>query len=142
MENNKLKEYFLITILLFALLPLSGQPQTQHDLRFDSLAKSWDEGLPLGNGMLGGLIWQKGPHLRISLDRADLWDLRPMKGMDRAEFTYQWIEGQVNKQEYDIVKEYFDKPYETEPAPSKIPGGALEFNIESFGPVDYARLSL
>ena len=126
-------------ILCLALLPafqLYSQPQPYHDLHFDSLANTWDEGIPLGNGMVGGLVWKKGTHLRISIDRADLWDLRPMKGLDRPEFTYEWIENQVKKKEYDIVQKYFDTPYETEAAPSKIPGDALEFEIQNWGAVE------
>jgi len=30
-----------------------------HDLYFEKLAARWDEAIPLGNGMLGALIWQK-----------------------------------------------------------------------------------
>ena len=48
-----------------------------HDLHFETLSRTWENGVPLGNGILGQLIWQKGSRLRFSLDRADLWDLRP-----------------------------------------------------------------
>lgn len=139
------KKYHIINPLWFVLLitqQLFSQPQPHHDLHFNSLASTWDEGIPLGNGMVGGLIWQKGNNLRISLDRADLWDLRPMKGLDRPEFTYEWIAGQVKKKDYAIVQKYFDAPYEIEPAPSKIPGGALEFDIQNWGAIEYAHLSL
>src|ERR1700721_513040 len=71
-----------------------------HDLHFDTLATRWDEAIPLGNGMLGTLVWQKGDKLRFSLDRADLWDLRPMKGLHRKEFSYQWVIEQVMKKDY------------------------------------------
>ena len=37
---------------------------------------SWDDAVPLGNGMLGGLFWGEGTTLRLSLDRGDLWDER------------------------------------------------------------------
>lgn len=131
----------LIAGLLY-LQSLSGQPLPRHDLNFQSLSESWDEGLPLGNGMIGCLVWEKDGKLRLSLDRADLWDLRPMKGLDRKEFRYSWIIEQVRKQEYGIVQEYFDSPYEKEPAPTKIPGGALEFGTMDWGPVEYAKLSL
>ena len=50
---------------------------SEHDLVFDSLAKSWDEGIPLGNGIIGALIWQKGDNLRMSLDNVTLWDYAP-----------------------------------------------------------------
>ncbi|MGA0556276.1 glycosyl hydrolase family 95 catalytic domain-containing protein [Larkinella sp. VNQ87] len=113
---------------------------TPYDLRFPQLPNRWDEALPLGNGMLGVLIWQKDQRMRFSLDRADLWDLRPMKGLDRPEFSYRWVEGQVLKKDYKIVQEYFDKPYDQEPGPTKIPGAALEFNSQRWGPVKAARL--
>ena len=100
-----------------------------HDLSFNQLASSWDEAIPLGNATLGALVWKKGEHLRFSLDRADIWDLRPMKGLDRKEFRYEWVQEHVRKNDYGIVQQYFDAPYDKEPAPSKIPAGALEFNL-------------
>ena len=63
-------------------------PAPRHDHVFPSLPPSWDEGLPLGNGMLGELVWRNGRFLRLSLDRADLWDLRPMKNLDAPQWTY------------------------------------------------------
>lgn len=113
-----------------------------HDLQFDALAKRWDEAIPLGNGMLGALVWQKGDYLRFSLDRADLWDLRPMKGLHRKEFSYDWVMGQIRKKDYAPVQQYFDEPYDSEPAPSKIPGGALEFDTKGWGNAKSVRLYL
>ncbi len=118
-----------------------AQP-ARHDLHFDTLANRWDEAIPLGNGMLGALVWQKGHHLRFSLDRADLWDMRPMKGLHRAEFNYSWVVNQVNKKNYAPVQKYFDEPYDNEPAPSKIPGGALEFDTKGWGRVTAVNLHL
>lgn len=112
------------------------------DLHFDTLAKSWDEAIPLGNGTLGALIWEKGENLRFSLDRADLWDLRPMKGLHRKEFSYQWVQQQVAKKEYKPVQEYFDAPYDNQPAPTKIPGGAWEFAIKDWGDIQSVHLHL
>lgn len=42
------------------------------DLQFGQLAKSWDEGIPLGNATVGALVWQRDSALRFSLDRTDL----------------------------------------------------------------------
>ena len=132
-------------LFLFAFASLQcivlAQP-TQHDLHFSSLAKQWDEAIPLGNGMLGALIWQKEDHLRFSLDRADLWDMRPMKDLHRKEFSYEWVTEQVRKNEYAIVQKYFDEPYDNEPGPSKIPGGALEFDTKNWGNVQSVHLFL
>lgn len=137
------KSFLLSASLLFgACYNALAQPAAEHDLSFTSLAATWDEGIPLGNGLVGALVWKKGDNLRMSLDRADLWDLRPMEGLHRPEFSYAWITGQVRKKDYAVVQEYFDSPYEKQPAPTKIPGGALEFDIQGWGEIEYARLSL
>ena len=135
------KMFSCIGVLLLPVL-LLAQPAPQHDLHFKQLATAWDEAIPLGNATVGALIWQKGNHLRFSLDRSDIWDLRPLKGLHRKEFSYQWIEEQVNKKDYKPVQEYFDDPYNKEPAPSKIPAGALEFNMPANAKVKSVRLIL
>jgi alpha-L-fucosidase 2 len=116
--------------------------EKKHNLQFDTLAKHWDEALPIGNGMLGALIWEKNGNLRISLDRADLWDERPMKGLHREEFSFKWVQEQVAKKQYDTVQKLFDRPYDREPAPSKIPGGAIEVPIKSWGAQSAASIDL
>ncbi len=128
-------------LIAFIVLELTtkGQPSV-HDLHFDTLATHWDEAIPLGNGMIGALIWQKEGHLRFSLDRADLWDMRPMKGLHRPEFSYQWVVNQVKKKDYKPVQQYFDAPYDHEPGPSKIPGGAVEFETKDWGNVQSVHL--
>jgi alpha-L-fucosidase 2 len=118
-------------------LQLSGS-----DLKFTKLAKSWDEAIPLGNGMLGALVWEKGNKLRISLDRADLWDLRPMENIDKPEWKYSWVKEKWDKNTYAKVQEMFDVPYDRNPAPSKIPGAALEFDISSLGETESVELDL
>ena len=140
----QLKEYStymkrLLFIVIF-LLSLSAWCQIpfHHDLHFPTLPKTWDEGLPLGNGMVGNLVWQKNGKLRFSLDRADLWDRRPMKDIDKL--TFKLIKEQVAKNDYAIIQELGDIPYEREPAPSKIPGAALEFDITSLGEIASTHL--
>jgi alpha-L-fucosidase 2 len=113
-----------------------------HDLHFNRLATSWDEAIPLGNGMLGLLVWKKGENLRFSLDRADLWDLRPMSNLSRPEWKYSWVFEQWKKNNYGVVQEAFDRPYDDLPAPSKIPAGALEFNISKLGDTESVALNL
>lgn len=137
-----MNRFFLLAFTICIAISTIAQPNTNHDLKFLSLAESWDEGMPLGNGMIGALIWQKGEKLRFSLDRADLWDLRPMKGLHRKEFSYDWVGEQVRKKEYKIVQEYFDAPYDREPGPTKIPGAALEFEIKNLGILESTHLLL
>lgn len=131
---NRFQVAMLAIGLLGAQMLLAQVPK-DHDFHFLSVPKSWDEGLPMGNGWLGCLVWQKGDNLRISLDRADLWDERPMAGLDRAEFSYAWVIEQVRKKEYGIVQQYFDAPYEQQAGPTKLPGGALEILLHGEKPV-------
>jgi len=129
--------------ILFCILLLVCKitfSQTKHDLHFTQLANSWDEGIPLGNGMLGQLVWQKGNHLRFSLDRADLWDLRPIEELKK--FDFKWVCEQYAKKQYDTVQAVGDAPYEKYPAPTKIPGAALEFDISRFGKVKSVDLNI
>lgn len=125
----------LITLLcLFvASAAIAQQPRAAHDLHFDRLAPRWDEAIPLGNGMLGALIWEKEGRLRLSLDRADLWDERP--ALDLSKGSYAWVERQVLKKDYGPVQKWGDDPYEASPYPTKLPVAAIDFDMRSLGKV-------
>lgn len=118
------------------------EPADKYNLEFSELAESWDEAMPLGNGMVGNLVWQKNGKLRFSLDRADLWDLRPMENIDFDKWKFQDVYEHWKKDEYQKVQAAFDEPYDRLPAPSKIPAGALEFDIEKLGEVKNVSLDL
>ena len=126
--------------MLFVSLNISAQPKPQHNLVFDTLAKRWDEGIPLGNGWLGVLIWQNENKLRMSLDRVDLWDDRPMPEIDKLKF--KWVVEKVKLNQYDSVQKIGDEPYEKYPAPTKIPGAALEFDLDKIGKVKKVSLDI
>ncbi|MEP7108348.1 MAG: glycoside hydrolase family 95-like protein [Ferruginibacter sp.] len=128
-----MRNYLLSIIIIFFSTAVFTQPTAHENLVFDSLTKCWDEAIPLGNGWLGALIWQKEDKLRISLDRVDLWDDRPMPGIDKLRF--KWVAEQVQKMQYDTVQKAGDEPYEKYAAPTKIPGAALEFDCSKFGKV-------
>ncbi len=122
--------------------PETRLPAPRHGLVFDGLPRSWDEGVPLGNGRLGALIWDKGGKLRLSLDRADLWDLRPVEGFSGPEFSFDWVRKHVIAGDYGPVHRMGDVPYDRDPAPTKIPAGALEFDVSVLGEVESVRLFL
>ena len=113
-----------------------------HDLRFTRLARSWDEGIPLGNGLIGALIWQRDSVLRMSLDRADLWDLRGIKEFDRPEFRFSWVVECALHGDYQRAQEMGDVPYNRDAAPTKLPGAALELPIPGINDVDKVELDL
>ena len=47
-----------------------------HTIVHRSPPELWHYGFPLGNGSLGAMFWGNGNPLCLTLDRADLWDLR------------------------------------------------------------------
>lgn len=132
----KVKTLFLVlcvSVLFYGLKPKASSPKAGHNLVFDELAQVWDEAIPLGNGMVGNLVWQKDGKLRFSLDRADLWDLRPMENIDFDKWKFQDVYEHWKADKYNKVQKAFDEPYNKLPAPSKIPAGALEFDIAALG---------
>lgn len=115
----------------------------QTDLQFSKLSPTWDEGIPLGNATVGALVWQRGDALRFSLDRSDLWDLRPMDSLSGPNYRFDWVCEQAESGDYSLVQRKFDAPYEAQAGPSKLPGAALEFpGIEKLGRVADVRLYL
>lgn len=136
---------WVITAIIFILpFPSNGQsfPSPEKGLHFDSLSSKWYEGIPLGDGMLGALVYGKDNHLRIALDRADLWDLRPVKEFNSPDFSYQWIYEHVISKNYDPVHKLVDYPYDHDAAPTKIPAGALEFPIKNLGKIKSVDLDI
>ncbi len=113
-----------------------------NNLVFNEPADVWDEAMPLGNGMVGNLVWQKNGKLRFSLDRADLWDLRPMGNIDFDKWKFENVYEHWKAGEYKKVQNAFDTPYDQSPAPSKIPAGALEFDIAKLGKVKQVSLDI
>lgn len=106
-----------------------------YGLHFDHIPTVWDEGIPLGNGIMGTLIWQKGENLRLALDRADLWDLRPVKEFSRPNYSYKFICDAVEKKDLKPVYEMIDARTSRDIAPTKIPAGAIEFPVKALGEV-------
>lgn len=119
--------------LFFITSSVYAQSLKPYNLRFSKLANRWDEAMPLGNGMLGALIWEKNQKLRLSLDRADLWDER--KALDISKLTFKWVEEQVIQKNYGAVQKIGDAPYDTSPYPTKLPAAAVEFDLAKLGKV-------
>ena len=115
---------------------------SESDLVFTGLARSWDEAMPLGNATVGALVWQRDSTLRLSLDRTDLWDLRPVDSLSGDNFRFSWVKEHIRQKNYLPVQKKLDWPYDMNPAPSKIPAAASEFPLEQIGTPTQVRLYL
>lgn len=89
----------------------------------------WDEGVPLGNGVMGGLLWGGGNTIRLSLDRGDLWDLRVPEAFKDPRWNYAAMQKMVAEKDEATFHQLFDVPYDTVAYPTKLPGGRLEITL-------------
>ena len=103
-------------------------PDAALNLKLKAPIDAWEEAVPLGNGMQGGLLWGGANRLRLSLDRGDLWDLRTAPETHEPGFTFANMQRLVKEQNEAEITRLFDAPYGGYPAPTKIPGGRLEID--------------
>lgn len=133
----------VVTILwLTVLVAWAGvQPQAEHGLHYQTPAMVWDEAMPLGNGLLGALVWGDGKPLRISLDRTDLWDLRPVPEFHTKEYSYRTMRQWVKEGRLADLHRLYDDPYGN-PGPTKIPAGRIELSLGDNPVFEQASLDL
>jgi alpha-L-fucosidase 2 len=119
-------------ILGMAATTLASQaaalPDESVNLRLAAPIDSWDEALPLGNGLMGGLLWGADRTIRLSLDRGDLWDERPAEGMQWDQFTYANLRKWAATKDAKAIDNYLDRAYR-DAHPTKIPAGRLEITL-------------
>lgn len=125
--------------LLYPLTTVPAQ-DARSGLMLQAPISRWDEAIPIGNGLLGGLLWGEGSRLVLSLDRGDLWDERLPAGYSLPEWTWSTMQQQVRTGAMDRFHAMFDNPYEQIPYPTKLPGGRLI--IERDGGVAVHHFSL
>ena len=104
-------------------------PADGSDMVLRGAIKRWDEAVPLGNGLMGGLLWGEGGQVKLSLDRGDLWDLRTPKPLLAADWTYATIRKLAREKNQKRMVAMFDQPYNAYPYPTKIPAGRLELTF-------------
>jgi alpha-L-fucosidase 2 len=111
-------------------------PEAADGLHYDTPATVWDEAIPLGNGIMGALVWGDGQPLKFSLDRADLWDLRSVPEFHSEEYTFEQMRAWHREGRVGDLKRVYEEPY-NRPAPTKIPAGRIELTLgDSFQSAD------
>jgi len=100
--------------------PLAGdfdfrREVSQYDLVQDSPVEDWQLGLPVGNGVIGAMLWGGPRQHFITLNRSDLWDLKwddPwMPGFDLARVRKLWEAGDMEQIQkvHDYSCEVYDR---------------------------------
>lgn len=104
--------------------------------------ESWDEAVPLGNGLMGGLLWGGGDTVKISLDRGDLWDLRMPAIFRQPDWTWKTVQELVRTRNGEQIAAMFDRPYSQDPYPTKIPAGRIELKFPGIETVEHFGLDM
>ena len=97
---------------------------SRHDPIQERAAMRWEQGLMLGNGKIGAVVWGGVAHrpLTISLDQAEIWDLRMWEpAADRTWTDYKKL---LEQDRGDEVEEYAYGPDDIHTM--RIPVGRLE----------------
>ena len=122
-----------LVVFLAVLLPFNlrgaALPGPALNLKLAAPINSWDEAVPLGNGLMGGLLWGKNNLVRLSLDRGDLWDERPA-------VEKEWWKKQTWAKGGD-----WDAPYNGS-TPTKLPAGRLEISLDPSQEIQLFELNL
>ncbi|MEN8153092.1 MAG: glycoside hydrolase N-terminal domain-containing protein [Acidobacteriota bacterium] len=147
----RLNRNFILTGIIFSFLFVSCcstkknsrfLPSADLNLLLEAPLKNWDEALPLGNGILGGLLWGEQDTIRISLDRGDLWDLRVPSRFSEPDFNWMELKKAVDARDMKRVTRDFDSFYNHLKYPTKLPGGRLEIKLGPDRKVEKFELAL
>lgn len=142
-KMNSMCRLIMLLLVLSLVDEASGkQVCREHGLHFLRIPTRWDEAIPLGNGISGTLIWQKDGNLRLALDRADLWDLRPVKEFSGSDYSYKFVCDAVEKGNIQPVYDIIDARTGKDIAPTKIPAGAIEIPVAKLGEVESVDLDV
>ncbi len=93
--------------------------------------ENWDEGLPLGNGYTGSIVYGSRP-LKITVDRTDLWDLRANETTLEKGFNYRnlvKLSTSDNPEDWKERDRLFEDIFMGKPYPSKITAGHIELDF-------------
>ncbi|MFI5384592.1 MAG: glycosyl hydrolase family 95 catalytic domain-containing protein [Fimbriimonadales bacterium] len=119
----------LLALAAFSPATFPTGPAATSNLDLKAPISTWDEAIPLGNGMMGGLLWGEGDLVRLSIDRGDLWDERIPDVQREKGWSYANIQRLVKEKNQTELVRLFDAPYDNIPYPTKLPGARLELRL-------------
>ncbi len=96
-------------------------------LHFDETIEFWDDGLPLGNGDMGCLIWNSSDKLRFSLDKGGIWDCSDSPELQEG-FTFAHLKELVAAGDQKEIARIFEDCY-GRTTPTKLPAGKLILDL-------------
>ena len=105
-----------------------GTYLSQHDLVYEQAPREWEEGIPLGNGDLGALIWGDGAPLRITLDKYDVWETRNQDPTD-PRYSYKVLRELIDAKKFEEARRVSEPHDPLKPAPTRLPLPRMELDL-------------
>jgi alpha-L-fucosidase 2 len=116
-----------------------------HDIVYVSPACDWIDGLNLGNGDIGVMVYGSPNHMKFSLNKSDVWDYRCEQYWLKPEFRHSVIAKAIEERDWgkylEVTKEC-NEFYEKFTYPSLQPCGQLEIKMDEIHRSFHQRLSL
>lgn len=100
---------------------LALPPERSDNLVLSAPIASWEDAIPLGNGLFGALVWGENNTVRLSLDRGDMWDERT-HGEEHWWRKHPWAS--LDPANPDPWGSYYMGQ-----TPTKLPSGRLEISL-------------
>ncbi|MHA1733220.1 MAG: glycosyl hydrolase family 95 catalytic domain-containing protein [Promethearchaeota archaeon] len=121
----------------------------QHDLVFSEIPTRWIDGLFLGNGDVGAMMWrpqnprdERGVRLAFTLDKYDVWEERNSFRFG-PEHTYSDLRALVESGKFDEARRKYESRYMGEDIyPTRLPLPRLELEFPARITSTRARLCL
>lgn len=112
----------------------------RHDPIQEVAAEHWEQGLPMGNGKIGAMIWggSRNRPLTISMDQAEIWEMRAYE--QPADKTWTEYKRLLEQGRGDELEGFVFDPLK--PHLMRIPVGRLELRTERDVTAHTSRLSL
>ena len=105
-----------------------SHPVWHHPLRFDDAPPSSDQGVPLGDGRVGVSLWGNANTVCLSVDCADLWDLRPIPEYEGADYRWDLVAAAHRAGDHDHLQTLLEEPY-NRAGPTRLSAGRLELTF-------------
>jgi alpha-L-fucosidase 2 len=106
---------------------ITAEGPSIYELKLSAPITTWDEAIPLGNGMLGGLLWGADNVINLSLDRGDLWDESVPPEIKEGDWNYANMK-KLKEENWNEFMRRYDGPF-NHSAPTKLPGGRLALTL-------------
>ena len=108
---------------------------TRHNLLWTKLPEKWIDGMFLGNGEIGAMIWGDGAPLKITLDKMDFWEERMGEHAQwGAEHNWEDMKNLIKQKKQNELLQKYERysAKAKEPTPTRLPVPRLELKLGKY----------